>query len=171
MIEVVPEPTDEELLAQLGLELEQQMADLTASDDLPAGVMQQWAEEELRRDRVEWQPRRELPDQALDEEEDGGDDAGEALEFRDIKGSMLGPCELDLSSMPRISFSWRVFPDIIVLTQMFVSTRDVVVDLRKPRTAISHQLFGALLPHNVEQPACMARCLHFEPSPLANLHV
>ena len=104
MIEVVQEPTDEELLAQLGLELEQQMADLTASDELPAGVMQQWAEEELRRDRVEWQPRRELPDQALDEEEDGGDDAGEALEFRDIKGSMLGPCELDLSSMPRISF-------------------------------------------------------------------
>ncbi|DBB01993.1 TPA: hypothetical protein ACH3X1_000578 [Trebouxia sp. C0004] len=91
LIEILPEPTDEELLAQLGLELEQQMADLTASDELPAGIMQQWAEEELRRDRVQWQPRRELPDQATDEEEDRGDDAGEVLEFRDIKGSMLGP--------------------------------------------------------------------------------
>ncbi|DBB14987.1 hypothetical protein WJX82_009217 [Trebouxia sp. C0006] len=92
LIEVVPEPTDEELLAQLGLELEQQMADLMANDELPAGIMQQWAEEELRRDRVQWQPRRQLPDQAVDEEEeDGGDDAGEGLEFRDIKGSMLGP--------------------------------------------------------------------------------
>ena len=105
MIEVVPEPTDEELLAQLGLELEQQMADLTANDELPAGIMQQWAEEELRRDRVQWQPRRQLPDQAVDEEEeDGGDDAGEGLEFRDIKGSMLGPCELTLSPMCRILF-------------------------------------------------------------------
>jgi len=104
LIEVLPEPTDEELLAQLGLELEQQMADLTASDELPAGIMQQWAEEELRRDRVQWQPRRDLPDQAMDEEEDRGDDAGEALQFRDIKGSMLGPCELILSSMPRIFF-------------------------------------------------------------------
>ena len=104
LIEVLPEPTDEELLAQLGLELEQQMADLTARDELPAGIMQQWAEEELRRDRVQWQPRRELPDQAMDEEEDRGDDAGEGLEFRNIKGSMLGPCELMLSSLPSIPF-------------------------------------------------------------------
>ena len=105
MIEVVPEPTDEEPLAKLGLELEQQMADLTANDELPAGIMQQWAEEELRRDRVQWQPRRQLPDQAVDEEEeDGGDDAGEGLEFRDIKGSMLGPWELTLSPMCRILF-------------------------------------------------------------------
>ena len=104
MIEVVPEPTDEELLAQLGLELEQQMADLTANDELPAGIMQQWAEEELWRDRVQWQPRRELPDQAVDEEEDRGDDAGEGLKFRDIKGSMLGPCELIMSSMPKMFF-------------------------------------------------------------------
>ena len=100
LVEVVPEPTDEELLAQLGLQLEQQMADLTASDELPAGIMRQWAEEELRRDAVQWQPRRELPDQAVrdEEEEDGVDDAGDALEFRDIKGSMLGPCESSLSS-------------------------------------------------------------------------
>ena len=75
------------------------MADLTASDELPAGIMRQWAEEELRRDAVQWQPRRELPDQAVrdEEEEDGGDDAGDALEFRDIKGSLLGPCEPNLS--------------------------------------------------------------------------
>ncbi|DBA66769.1 TPA: hypothetical protein ACH3X2_001915 [Trebouxia sp. C0005] len=91
LVEVLPEPTDEELLAQLGLELEQQMADLTASDELPAGIMQQWAEEELCRDRVQWQPRRELPNQAMDEKEDRSDDAGEVLEFRDIKGSMPGP--------------------------------------------------------------------------------
>ncbi len=103
LLEVVPEQTDEELLAQLGLALEQQMADLTASDELPAGIMRQWAEEELRRDRVQWQPKRELPDQAMDEDEDGGDDVGEAVEFRDIKGSMLGPCELILSLIPRMS--------------------------------------------------------------------
>lgn len=81
------------------------MADLTASDELPAGIMQQWAEEELCRDRVQWQPRRELPNQAMDEKEDRSDDAGEVLEFRDIKGSMPGPCELLLSSMPRTFFS------------------------------------------------------------------
>lgn len=31
IVEVTPEPTDEELLAQLGLQLEQQIADLTGS--------------------------------------------------------------------------------------------------------------------------------------------
>ena len=31
IVEVTPEPTDEELLAQLGLELEQQIADLTGT--------------------------------------------------------------------------------------------------------------------------------------------
>lgn len=94
-MEVVPEPTDEELLEQLGLQLEQRMADLTASDELPAGIVQQWAEEELRRDTAQWQPRRELPDQATDEEDDGDEDGGsaDALEFRDVKGSMLGPCK------------------------------------------------------------------------------
>lgn len=110
MVEVVPEPTDEELLAQLGLELEQQMADLTTSDELPAGIMQLWADEELRRDRVQWHPRRELPDQAVDEEQDRGDDAGEGLEFRDIKDSMLGPCELTLSPMCRIFVLEWLFP-------------------------------------------------------------
>jgi hypothetical protein len=130
LIEVLPEPTDEELLAQLGLELEQQMADLTASDELPAGIMQQWAEEELRRDREQWQPRRELPDQAMDEEEeDRGDDAGEVLESRDIKGSMLGPCELIMSinaqKFPLEYFStWKLCPDFIILMQTFISSRD-----------------------------------------------
>lgn len=90
---MVPEPTDEELLAQLGLQLEQRMADLTASDELPAGIMRQWAEEELWRDTVHWQARRELPDQATDEEEDGDGDTSESVDFRDVKGSMLGPCE------------------------------------------------------------------------------
>ena len=56
LVEVVPEPTDEELLAQLGLQLEQQMADLTANDELPAGIMQQWAEEELLRYIKQWHP-------------------------------------------------------------------------------------------------------------------
>lgn len=118
LVEVVPEPTDEELLAQLGLQLEQQMADLTASDELPAGIMRQWAEEELRRDAVQWQPRRELPDQAIhdEEEQDGGDDAGDALEFRNIKGSMLGPCksslslqQLALANLPEMLASWELY--------------------------------------------------------------
>ncbi|KAL3135501.1 hypothetical protein ABBQ38_005981 [Trebouxia sp. C0009 RCD-2024] len=93
LVEVVPEPTDEELLAQLGLQLEQQMADLTANDELPAGIMQQWAEEELQRDARQWQPRRQLADQDSDEdlEQDGSGGAAEAVSFQDIKSSMLGP--------------------------------------------------------------------------------
>lgn len=94
LVEVVPEPTDEELLTQLGLQLEQQMATLTANDELPAGIMQQWAEEELRRDREQWHPRRQLADQDSDEEEEAGGDAAEAVSFQDIKSSMLGPCRL-----------------------------------------------------------------------------
>ena len=93
LVEVVPEPSDEELLAQLGLQLEQRMADLTAGDELPAGIMQQWAEEELRRDTLQWQPRREAPELDVEEEEGGGGEAAEGLEFRDVKGCMLGPCE------------------------------------------------------------------------------
>lgn len=88
LVEVVPEPTDEELLTQLGLQLEQQMADLTATDELPAGIMQQWAEEELRRDTEQWQPRRQLADQDSEDEED----AAAAVSCSDIKSSMLGPC-------------------------------------------------------------------------------
>lgn len=96
LVELAPEPTDEELLAQLGLQLEQQMADLTANDELPAGIMQLWAEEELQRDARQWQPRRQLADQDSDEdlEQDGGGDAAEAVSFQDIKSSMLGPCKL-----------------------------------------------------------------------------
>ena len=91
LVQVVPEPTDEELLAQLGLQLEQRMADLTANDALPAGIMQQWAEEEQRRDAAQWQPRRELPDEAADDEEQ--EEGAEVLGFQDVKGSMLGPCK------------------------------------------------------------------------------
>lgn len=91
---MVPEPTDEELLAQLGLQLEQQMADLTANDELPAGIMQQWAEEEVWRDVQQWHPKQLLPDEDSEEEEEGGDGAAEAVSFQDIKHSMLGPCEL-----------------------------------------------------------------------------
>ena len=94
LVEVVPEPTDEELLTQLGLQLEQQMASLTANDELPAGIMQQWAEEELWRDGEQWHPSRQLADQDSDEEEDGGGDAAEAVSFQDIRSSMLGPCRL-----------------------------------------------------------------------------
>ena len=94
LVEVVPEPTDEELLTQLGLQLEQQMENLTAGEELPAGVMHQWAEEELRRDVKQWQPKRQLPDQDSEEEEDAEIDASEAVSFQDIKSSMLGPREL-----------------------------------------------------------------------------
>ena len=89
LVEVVPEPTDEELLTQLGLQLEQQMAHLTATDELPAGIMQQWAEEELRRDREKWQPRRQLADEESEDEED----AAQAVSFSDIRSSILGPCK------------------------------------------------------------------------------
>lgn len=99
LVEVVPEPTDEELLAQLGLQLEQQMADLTASEELPAGIMQQWAEEELQRDARQWHPRRQLADEDSDEdlEQDASADAAEAVSFQDVKSSMLGPCKLQLT--------------------------------------------------------------------------
>ena len=93
LVEVVPEPTDEELLTQLGLQLEQQMATLTANDELPAEIMKQWAEEELQRDKEQWHPRKQLADQDSDEEEDAGGDAVEAVSFQDIKASMLGPCK------------------------------------------------------------------------------
>ena len=91
LVEVVTEPTDEELLQQLGLQLEQQLADLTANDALPPDIMQQWAEEEVWRDTLQWQPTRGLLDQASDAEEDMN--SAESLSFQDVKGSMLGPCE------------------------------------------------------------------------------
>ena len=111
LVEVVPEPTDEELLTQLGLQLEQQMANLTASDELPAGIMQQWAEEELQRDVKQWHPKRQLADQDSDDEEDGEGDAAEAVSFQDIKGSTLGPCKFPSSflSHPLASFH-SLFP-------------------------------------------------------------
>ena len=89
LVEVVPEPTHEELLTQLGLQLEQKMAHLTATDELPAGIVQQWAEEELRRDWEQWQPKRELADEDSEDEED----AAQAVSFSDIKSSILGPCK------------------------------------------------------------------------------
>ena len=94
LVDVVPEPTDEELLTQLGLQLEQQMESLTAGDELPAGIMCQWAEEELQRDVKQWHPKRRLPDQDSEEEEDAEVDGSEAMSFQDIKSSMLGPSEL-----------------------------------------------------------------------------
>ena len=53
--------------------------------------MQQWAEEEVWRDTLQWQPTRGLLDQASDAEEDMN--SAESLSFQDVKGSMLGPCE------------------------------------------------------------------------------
>ena len=100
LVEVVPEPTDEELLQQLGLQLEQQLADLTANDALPADIMQQWAEEELRRDTLQWQPTRGPPDHASDEEEFL--DSTETLSFQDVKGSILGSCERCLSLVSHV---------------------------------------------------------------------
>ena len=91
LVEVIPEPTDEELLAQLGLQLEQRMADLTANDALPAAIMQQWAEEEQHRDAAQWQPKRESPGEAVDEAEE--EEGAEIVGFPDVKGSMLGPRE------------------------------------------------------------------------------
>ena len=91
---MVPEPTDEELLTQLGLQLEQQMANLIANDELPAGIMQKWAEEELQRDKQQWHPNKQLADQNSDEEKAADGDAAEAVSFQDIKSSMLGPCRL-----------------------------------------------------------------------------
>lgn len=102
LVEVVSEPTDEELLTQLGLQLEQQMADLTANDELPAGIMQQWAEEEVQRDKQQWHPRKQLADQDSNPEEDEGGDAAEAVSFHDIKSSMLGPCKLFPMAIPVI---------------------------------------------------------------------
>ena len=94
LVETVPEPTDEELLAQLGLRLEREMANLTANEELPAGIMRQWAEEELRRDAEQWHPKREQLEQDSGEEEDGEEDAAECVSFQDVKSSLLGPCEL-----------------------------------------------------------------------------
>ena len=66
------------------------MADLTANDELPAGIMQQWAEEEVQRDASHWHPKRELADQeSEDMEQDESGDAAEAVSFQDIKSSML----------------------------------------------------------------------------------
>ena len=79
-------------MAQLGLQLEQQMADLTANDELPAGIIQQWAKEELRRDVQQWHPKRQQPEQESEDDEE--DAAAVAVSFQDIKSSMLGPCEL-----------------------------------------------------------------------------
>ena len=97
---MVPEPTDEELLTQLGLQLEQQMANLTANDELPAGIMQQWAEEEVQRDKQQWHPRKQLADQDSDPEEDECGDAAEAVSFQEIKSSMLGPCKIFCHGTP-----------------------------------------------------------------------
>ena len=99
---MVPEPTDEELLTQLGLQLEQQMANLIANDELPAGIMQKWAEEELQRDKQQWHPNKQLADQNSDEEKAADGDAAEAVSFQDIKSSMLGPCKLFPMAIPVI---------------------------------------------------------------------
>ena len=128
LVEVVPEPTDEELLTQLGLQLEQQMAKLTANDELPAGIMQQWAEEELQRDKQQWHPRKQLADQDSDQEEDEGGDAAEAVSFLDIKSSILGPCKIVFHGIPchPQSFfnlqsppSWGADPDLFSLKSMW----------------------------------------------------
>ena len=62
-----------------------------ASDELPAGIMQQWAAEEIQRDFNHWQSPHGLPDQAAVESGDA-EDAGN-ISFQDIKWSLLGPCK------------------------------------------------------------------------------
>ena len=53
------EPSEEELLTQLGLQLEQRIEQLqTAEGVVPPAVAQRWAAEERRRSRERWQPQR-----------------------------------------------------------------------------------------------------------------
>ncbi len=50
----MPELTEEELLAQLGMQLEEQLAGMSMEGELPLHIAQAWVAEEQVRSRERW---------------------------------------------------------------------------------------------------------------------
>ncbi len=79
--ELAAEETEEELMARLGLKLEEELAQLDADKALDSRLAVRWAAQESARDRDQWQPLRSEPEP----DTEGADTAiGRVLEFEDI---------------------------------------------------------------------------------------
>jgi hypothetical protein len=79
--EIVEEESEEQLMAQLGLKLEEQLAQLDADKALDSRLARRWGAQESARDRDQWQPLRSMPEADPDGADAGG---GRVLEFEDI---------------------------------------------------------------------------------------
>ena len=77
------EETEQELMARLGLKLEEELAQLDADKALDARLAQKWGARECARDKDQWQPLRSMPEPDADRDSAYGG-AERALDFEDI---------------------------------------------------------------------------------------
>ncbi|KAK9820400.1 hypothetical protein WJX72_009973 [[Myrmecia] bisecta] len=109
--EAEPEPgevseTEEELMARLGMRLEEQMAGLDGAEGMRADIAVRWVAEERERDRLHWRPNRALSAEAAGSEGAAGGDEEELaaesrIKFSDIRYSLIAlesePLRLELT--------------------------------------------------------------------------